>query len=78
MSNRIIRFGGSSIGNTKSIQNLQTYIGNRNEQRTFIVVSSAPKLLQIIEDSILGIFNKQFDSEQLKNKLIDFILRTLI
>ncbi len=72
MSDRIIRFGGGSIGNTRSIQNLQTYIGNRNEQRTFIVVSPAPKLLQIIEDSIFGVFNKQFDIEQLKNKLIEF------
>ena len=76
MSNRIIRFGGGSIGNTASIQNLQTYLGKNKKQRIFIVVSSVPKMLQIIEDAISVVFNKDFYFERLESELNEFYINT--
>lgn len=72
MLNRIIRFGGNSVGNIKSIQNLQIVVGSGREQRTFLVVSSIPKMLQRIEESISGIFSTEFDLEILEDELYDF------
>lgn len=77
MSNRIIRFGGNSISNTRSIQNLQTYIGHEEGHRTFIVVSSIPCLLHIIEESISGIFSPNFSSTQLENEINEIYFEIL-
>ncbi len=76
MSNQVIRFGGSNVGNTKSIQNLQTYIA-REEQRICVVVSAIPELLQMIEKSISGIFNQPFNSIQLEKELNRFYIENL-
>jgi aspartokinase/homoserine dehydrogenase 1 len=77
MSSRVIRFGGNSVGNTTSIQNLQTYLTLKEDQRTFIVVSSIPEMLQLIEDAIACIYDKEFSPEQLGNELNTFFLKNI-
>ncbi len=51
MSGRIIRFGGSNVGNTKYIQNLRSNL-NRQNGLKFIVVSAIPELLSWVEKNI--------------------------
>ena len=48
MANRVIRLGGSHIGNSKSIQNLIQFLAKSTE-RKFIVVSAIPELFNQIE-----------------------------
>ncbi len=68
MSNRVIRLGGSHIGNSKSIQNLDQFLAKSNG-RKFVVVSAIPELLQIIEQSIFNIFQQNIDTNKLLAKL---------
>ncbi len=68
MSNQVIRFGGSNVNSTESIKNLQFYIA-REQLRTFIVVSSIPRLLHFIDKSISGIFGESFNFIQLENEI---------
>ncbi len=68
MSNRVIRLGGSHIGNSKSIQNLDQFLAKSNG-RKFVVVSAIPELLQIVEQSILNIFQQNIDTNKLLAKL---------
>lgn len=51
MSGRIIRFGGSNVGNTNSIKNLRSNL-NRQNGLKFIVVSAIPELLLWVEKNI--------------------------
>ncbi len=64
MSNQIIRFGGSNIGNTNSVKNLREYL-KRSEARNFIVVSAIPELLHYIEKTIENIFSKKLETGEL-------------
>ena len=68
MSNIIIRLGGSHIGNPKSIQNLNRYLG-KSSQRKFVVVSAIPELLYIIEQSIFNVFQQDLNTNRLLEKL---------
>lgn len=68
MSDRIIRFGGSNIGNTNSVKNLEKYI-SRHHGRTFIVVSAIPQLLGYIENTVTGIFRHTLETGELGLKL---------
>ncbi|MCF6357728.1 MAG: aspartate kinase [Draconibacterium sp.] len=68
MSNKVIRLGGSHIGNSKSIQNLNHFL-QKSDERKFVVVSAIPELLEIIEQSIINVFQKNIDTEKLRVKL---------
>jgi len=68
MSNRIIRFGGSNIGNTISVNNLRNYL-SKSDARKFVVVSAIPELLQYIENAIDGIFSRPLEIGELGLKL---------
>ncbi len=68
MSNKVIRLGGSHIGNSKSIQNLNLFL-QKSDERKFVVVSAIPELLEIIEQSIINVFQQNIDTEKLLVKL---------
>lgn len=71
MSNRIIRLGGSNVGDTNSIKNLTGYL-NRTDGRKFIVVSAIPELLNLIEKSIDEVFQKVAETNDLSFKIDSF------
>lgn len=51
MSNRIIRFGGSYIGYIDSVRRLSSFL-DKSSERTFVVVSAIPELLEWIENNL--------------------------
>ncbi len=69
MSNTVIRLGGSHIGNPSSINNLNTYL-SRNGGRKFVVVSAIPELLQLVNESISGVFQNDFNVAELHAKIV--------
>lgn len=71
MSNKVIRLGGSHIGNSKSIQNLNQFLA-KNSGRKFVVVSAIPEILELIEQSISNIFQQNTDTNKLLIKLNSF------
>lgn len=68
MSNRVIRLGGSHIGNSNSIQNLNQFLA-KTVDRKFIVVSAIPELFYVIEHRILNVFQQKIDTIALLTKL---------
>ncbi len=75
MSNRIIRLGGSNIGNKVSIQNLSDFLGRSND-RKFIVVSSIPGFLEIISSALGSVFLDESITDKLNSKIEEeFIAR---
>jgi aspartokinase/homoserine dehydrogenase 1 len=64
MSNRVIRLGGSHIGNAKSIQNLNQFLA-KSKGRKFVVVSAIPEILSVVERSILNVFQQNIDTSKL-------------
>ncbi len=71
MSNRVIRLGGSHIGNSQSINNLSAFLGKSNELK-FIVVSAIPELLKEIEESISNVFQQNISTDELHTKFNSF------
>lgn len=71
MSNRVIRLGGSHIGNSQSINNLSRFLGKSNE-RKFVVVSAIPELLKEIEQCISNVFQKNIEKDELDAKFNSF------
>ncbi len=71
MSNRIIRLGGSHIGNSNSIQNLNQFLA-KSINRNFVVVSAIPEVLNLIEESLLQVFQKNESSVDLAEILNGF------
>jgi len=71
MSNRVIRLGGSHIGNSKSIQNLIQFLAKSNEQK-FVVVSAIPELFEEIEMSIFNVFQQSINTDELLVKFNSF------
>ncbi len=71
MSDRIIRFGGSNIGNINSVNNLQTFL-KQSEGRKLITVSAIPELLAWIEKKLGQIFQSQLSSDELGVKINSF------
>ena len=55
MSDRIIRLGGSNIGNVRSVNNLKEFL-NPSDDRNFIVFSAVPEIMDIIESEIGQVF----------------------
>lgn len=64
MSNRIIRLGGSNIGNKHSIQHLIRFLG-KSDQRKFVVVSAVPALLQLIQKRLEEVFQQQLNTDEI-------------
>ena len=71
MSNRIIRLGGSHIGNSNSIQNLNQFLA-KSKNRNFVVASAIPAVLNLIEESLLQVFQKNESSFDLAEILNGF------
>jgi len=71
MANRVIRLGGSHIGNSKSIHNLIQFLAKSNG-RKFVVVSAIPELLNEIENNILNVFRQNINTDDLLIKLNSF------
>ena len=68
MSDRIIRFGGSNIGNINSVNRLQAFL-NQSAGRKLIVVSAIPELLDWVEKSLEQIFQQHLSSDELILKI---------
>ena len=62
MSNRIIRLGGSNIGDIQSIQNLAGFL-NREEGKKFVVVSAIPELLKFVRANIENVFVQELNEK---------------
>jgi bifunctional aspartokinase / homoserine dehydrogenase 1 len=71
MSNRVIRLGGSHIGNSKSIQNLIQFL-TKSKERKFVVVSAIPEILEEIEKCISNVFLRKINIDELFVKLNSF------
>ncbi len=71
MSNRIVRFGGSNIGDTNSVSNLRDFL-NQSVGRKLIAVSAIPELLTWIEKNLGQIFQTQLSSDELVLKINSF------
>jgi len=76
MSNRVIRLGGSHIGNPNSIQNLNQFLVKTNDQK-FVVVSAIPQLLALVEQSLSNVFLNNLDTGALADKLNSFYTERL-
>ena len=64
MSNRIVRLGGSNIGNKHSIHHLIRFLEKSN-QRKFVVVSAVPALLQLIQKRLEEVFQQQLNTDEI-------------
>jgi aspartate kinase/aspartokinase/homoserine dehydrogenase 1 len=68
MSNRIIRLGGSNIGDVRSIQGLAGFLG-RSAGVKLVVVSAIPELLQFIRGNIENIFVRELNETGIVSRL---------
>jgi len=68
MSNRIVRFGGASIGAKTQVKNLVDWLNGQNG-RKLIVVSAIPELLGLIENTFSNIFKNQLNADVLSQKI---------
>lgn len=73
MSDRIIRLGGSHIGNPESIKNLNRFL-QKSEGRKLIVVSAIPELYLLIEQKLDKIFLQNYNTELVTEKLNTFFV----
>lgn len=69
MSDKVIRVGGSHIGNSTSISNLSSYLSH-NSGRNFVVVSPVPGLLDILEEHLLTVLDKRTENGNISEQLI--------
>lgn len=63
--------GGSHIGNTGSISNLNNYL-NHSGGRKFVVVSAIPGLLELVSASLGTIFHRELKAEKLTGEIFGF------
>ena len=68
MSDRIIRLGGSHIGNSKSIRNLKAFL-EQSDNRNFVVFSAIPEVFDLVEKSIEKVFDQQYKNNKIRSKL---------
>ncbi len=71
MSDRVIRLGGSHIGNSNSIQNLDTYLA-RSKGRKWVVVSAIPEILNVVETNLAKVFSGTIDAGHIREQLYSF------
>lgn len=74
MSNRVIRLGGSHIGNSNSIQNLNQFLAKTNGQK-LVVVSAIPGLLELVEQRLENVFHNTIDTGTLHDQLNSFFYK---
>jgi aspartokinase/homoserine dehydrogenase 1 len=70
MSDKVIRVGGSHIGDRTSLHHLQTYL-SKNKGRNFVVLSAVPQLLDILEEQLITVLDKQVQNADIKQQLTD-------
>jgi aspartate kinase/aspartokinase/homoserine dehydrogenase 1 len=68
MSDRVIRFGGSNIGNLNSVNHLKQFL-SRSSGKKLVVVSSIPDLLSWIEERVSMVFQDKNTPENLNEYL---------
>ena len=68
MSDRIIRLGGSHIGNSISVRNLKAFL-EKKDTRIFVVFSSIPEVFNLVEESIEKVFDHQFRNNEIAGQL---------
>ncbi len=71
MSDRIVRFGGSYIGNINSVKNLQAFL-KQSGGRKIIAVSAIPEVLTWIEKRLEHIFLGELATDELVLKINSF------
>ncbi len=76
MSNRIIRLGGSNIGDIQSIQNLAGFL-NREEGKKFVVVSAIPELLKFVRANIENVFVQELNEKAIISRLNEYYISIL-
>ncbi|MCK3684866.1 ACT domain-containing protein [Maribellus sp. YY47] len=69
MSDKVIRLGGSHLGNSESIVHLTKYL-NHFVGRRFIVVSAVPELLEILSANMATVLEKEPDHDALLTQLL--------
>jgi aspartate kinase/aspartokinase/homoserine dehydrogenase 1 len=75
MSDTVIRLGGSHIGNSLSIHNLEEYLGRKNG-RKFVVVSAIPELSKLIHKSISSVFQHDLNENELRAEITSFFTKS--
>lgn len=69
MSNKVIRVGGSHIGNATSLNNLKKYLSGNH--KVFIVVSAIPELMELLQNQLQTVLEKGVDNNNLNTRLIE-------
>lgn len=69
MSDKVIRLGGSHIGQPDSIHNLKQYL-NQNTTKNFVVVSAIPELLNFFKSELSVVFKGRKREEDLLAYLV--------
>lgn len=73
MSDRVIRLGGKSIGNTQSINNLKGCLVSAIS-RNFIVFSAIPEIFELVHSVVLNVFSEQLKTEFVRKRLNEIFL----
>ena len=60
MSDNVIRFGGSHIGNQIALQNLKAWLAG-SKSRNYVVVSAIPQLLDLVQFNLQQVFLQELD-----------------
>nr|WP_319570571.1 ACT domain-containing protein [uncultured Draconibacterium sp.] len=73
MSDNVIRFGGSHIGNQIAFQNLKAFLTG-STSRNYVVVSAIPGLLDFIQFNLEQVFQNELDEEEILNEIYGFYI----
>ncbi|WP_321996062.1 ACT domain-containing protein [Draconibacterium orientale] len=76
MSDNVIRFGGSHIGNQIALHNLKAWLTGCNS-RNYVVVSAIPQLLDLVQFNLQQVFLQELDEEELLNEIYGFYISTV-
>ncbi|QIA08328.1 aspartate kinase [Draconibacterium halophilum] len=76
MSDNVIRFGGSHIGNQIALQNLKAWLAG-STSRNYVVVSAIPGLLDLIQFNLEQVFQNELNKEKLLNEIYGFYVNNI-
>lgn len=71
MSDKVIRVGGSHIGDKTSLNNLTEYLSANKDGRNFVVLSAVPQLINILEEHLSTVLDKRIENADIKEQLIE-------
>ncbi|WP_340112349.1 ACT domain-containing protein [Maribellus mangrovi] len=71
MSDKVIRVGGSHIGDKTSLINLTEYLSANKNGRNFVVLSAVPQLINILEVHLSTVLDKRIENADIKEQLIE-------